>query len=283
MDKKKWIAVAAALLVCVGSATAFVGNYSSREAKKAEISEETPPVVAERVEVGEKADTVTTEKKNTSASRTTSTDVMDKKRKTAEKTGDRQERKEETSKTRTETDRVGTEQSVSEAKQSTTEKITTEAITTEQPANQTSTEQLITEQQTTEQTTTEQVLSESNTLEQTSTEQTVAESTERQKIWHEPVTEQVWVVDHEAWTETWEEPATEYHDVCNSCGAIVDGAGSDHLYNSWLQYLNGEISYEQTCVGYSTDVAFYKTITKTKEHPEEGHYETVIMKEGYWD
>ena len=27
-DKKKWIAVAAALLVCVGSATAFVGNYS---------------------------------------------------------------------------------------------------------------------------------------------------------------------------------------------------------------------------------------------------------------
>ncbi len=165
----------------------------------------------------------------------------------------------------------------------TTEQITTEQTTTEQTVNQTSAEQLITEQQTTEQAITEQSLSETDTSEQTSTEQTVVESTERQKVWHEPVTEQVWVVDHEAWTETWEEPATEYHDVCNYCGAIIDGKGSEHLSESWLKVVNGEISREELCYGYRTDVAFDVIVTKTLEHPEEGHYETVVIKEGYWE
>ena len=165
----------------------------------------------------------------------------------------------------------------------TTEQITTEQTTTEQTVNQTSAEQIITEQQTTEQAITEQSLSETDTSEQTSTEQTVVESTERQKVWHEPVTEQVWVVDHEAWTETWEEPATEYHDVCNYCGAIIDGKGSEHLSESWLKVVNGEISREELCYGYRTDVAFDVIVTKTLEHPEEGHYETVVIKEGYWE
>ena len=120
-------------------------------------------------------------------------------------------------------------------------------------------------------------------MEQTSTEQTVAESTERQKIWHEPVTEQVWVVDHEAWTETWEEPATEYHDVCNYCGAIIDGIGSGHLSESWQRYVNGEISRDEVCFSYKTDVAFDVIVTKTMEHSEEGHYETVVIEEGYWE
>ena len=172
---------------------------------------------------------------------------------------------------------------ITTTEQITTEQTTTEQTTTEQTVNQTSAEQLITEQQTTEQAITEQSLSETDTSEQTSTEQTVVESTERQKVWHEPVTEQVWVVDHEAWTETWEEPATEYHDVCNYCGAIIDGKGSEHLSESWLKVVNGEISREELCYGYRTDVAFDVIVTKTLEHPEEGHYETVVIKEGYWE
>lgn len=101
------------------------------------------------------------------------------------------------------------------------------------------------------------------------------------KIWHEAVyeyidhpavTEQVWVVDTPA--TTYEEPVYEKHGrtICNDCGAdITDNPGPhcvEHLLNG------GKGSYHDEWVEVQVG-------TKTVTVPEQGHYETKIVKEAW--
>lgn len=112
--------------------------------------------------------------------------------------------------------------------------------------------------------------------------------------------EEQWVVDKEAWTETIEHPAETheeqqwvvdqeawdeqvvvgYHTICNICG--------EEYTNSNDHYL----TYGCKSTSYTGNVPIYETI----HHPEEGHWETVIIvdkeawtetiehpEEGHWE
>lgn len=120
--------------------------------------------------------------------------------------------------------------------------------------------------------------------------------------------EQQWVVDKEAWTETiehpaetheeqqwvvdkeaWDEPVYENHTICYTCreqglgNVIIDGQAGAH------QIMHAEKG--ETC-HYGTESIQVDTI----HHPEEGHWETVIIvdkeawtetiehpEEGHWE
>lgn len=96
---------------------------------------------------------------------------------------------------------------------------------------------------------------------------------EPEKVWHEPVYENKWVVDQAAWDETVSEPIYEMveHEICSTCGADFKGGIGEHLdetmhggwYSNWVQEQTG-------------------TNTYTVHHDEVGHYEQVLVKEGYW-
>ena len=98
-------------------------------------------------------------------------------------------------------------------------------------------------------------------------------------IHHDEVTEQKWVVDKEAWTET----IAKYKCVCNGCHAEF-ASDEEWIAHSKENAMNGDYNH----MGY-TNVPYYETV----EHPEEGHYETVVVKpswtetvehpeEGHW-
>lgn len=100
---------------------------------------------------------------------------------------------------------------------------------------------------------------------------------------HQAETKQVWIVDKAAYT--YEEPVYEEHDrtLCNNCNADI----TDNIKQHMLYEINngGKGSYRNEWV--QTQVG-----TKTVTVPEEGHYETkvvkeawtekVLVKEGYW-
>ena len=96
-------------------------------------------------------------------------------------------------------------------------------------------------------------------------------------IWHPAVTKQVWVVDKEAYT--YEEPVyeTQRRTIC-CCGADLTGLSnsevSAHLKAHALNGENGSYSVKNVQVQVGT-----KTVTV----PEEGHWETVVVKKGYWE
>lgn len=101
------------------------------------------------------------------------------------------------------------------------------------------------------------------------------------KVWHEAVyeyiehsavTEQVWVVDKEAYT--YEEPVYEYkyRTLCNNCGEDITDCCDEHGYN---HIINGENA------SYRNEKVKFQTGTETITIPEEGHYETRIVKEAY--
>lgn len=101
------------------------------------------------------------------------------------------------------------------------------------------------------------------------------------KVWHEAVyeyiehpavTEQVWVVDKEAYT--YEEPVYEYkyRTFCNNCGEDITEGRIEHSKN---HIMNGENS------SYRNEKVKFQTGTETITVPEEGHYETKIVKEAY--
>lgn len=97
---------------------------------------------------------------------------------------------------------------------------------------------------------------------------------EPEKQWHEPVYENRWVVDREAWDEVIEEPVYEMveHTICSSCGADISGWAVQHLEESL------------DCGGYYSEWRQEQTGTTshTVHHEEQGHYEQVLVKEGYW-
>ncbi len=100
-------------------------------------------------------------------------------------------------------------------------------------------------------------------------------NTTSNKTWHEAeyeyinhpaVTEKVWVVDKEAYT--YEEPVYEkqYRTICKKCGAdITDNL--EHIFDCNSSYTNKKVEVQ---VG-----------TKTVSVPEEGHWETKVVKEAW--
>ena len=100
------------------------------------------------------------------------------------------------------------------------------------------------------------------------------------KTWHEAVyeyidhpaeTKQVWVVDQEAYT--YEEPIyeTQSRAICNDCGADISD-NLDHIFDELERGGKGSYRVVPTQVQVGTE-----TITV----PEEGHYETQVVKEAW--
>lgn len=93
-------------------------------------------------------------------------------------------------------------------------------------------------------------------------------------IWHPAKTKKVWVVDKEAYT--YEEPVyeTQTKVFCNTCGEYITGDRSEHSKAHALKGENGSQTVKKVQVQVGT-----KTVTV----PEEGHWETVVVTEGYWE
>ena len=91
-------------------------------------------------------------------------------------------------------------------------------------------------------------------------------------------TEQKWVVDQAAWTETVNEPIYETveRSICNGCGADITGDPWTHIEN---QMLAGNMS----CGGYHSEWIKVQTGTNTYTvtHPEQGHWESYSVVTGY--
>ena len=91
---------------------------------------------------------------------------------------------------------------------------------------------------------------------------------------HPAETEQVWVVDKAAYS--YEEPVyeTRYFCKCNACGELftdIEEHGHYHVENGDFEKFS-----------YLTGVAVEVQVgTKTVEVPEEGHYETKVIKEAW--
>ena len=102
---------------------------------------------------------------------------------------------------------------------------------------------------------------------------TQATATEKEKVWHEPVYEDVWVVDYPAY----EAPVYEYHTVCNQCGLDFTATHTDIVAHQKASA--DEEGYEH-CFSYTTGVS---VLVGTETVPEVGHYEQKLVKDGYWE
>ena len=94
-----------------------------------------------------------------------------------------------------------------------------------------------------------------------------------EKTWVPAVYEDVWVVDQEAFS--YENPIYETIclSICNGCGADITGNVDAHATRENL--LNG-------CGGYHTEYVQVQVGTETIEVEEVGHWEKVLVSEGYW-
>lgn len=93
-------------------------------------------------------------------------------------------------------------------------------------------------------------------------------TTEKQKVWHDPVYEDVWVVDVPEYTEKQIVDVT-YTEQCY-CGFRFTSL------DQWDVHL-----IDHDCAGYWGDVPLYTYEDVTI--PEQGHYEQKLVKEGYWE
>lgn len=111
-------------------------------------------------------------------------------------------------------------------------------------------------------------------------EQPAEPEPEPQPVWHEAVYEQQWVVDQAAWDETVSEPIYEEvsRAICNGCGADITDCIDEHGYNAMM-------SGNMSCGAYHvvTETIQTGTNTYTIHHDEIGHYENVLVQEGYWE
>ncbi|RDB97785.1 hypothetical protein [Eggerthella lenta] len=98
-----------------------------------------------------------------------------------------------------------------------------------------------------------------------------AQSTPQRK-WVEE-TEQVWVVDKAAWTESVPVYSTVEVSICNICGQDVTGNTSAHAK---AHMKAGEGS------GHHSEVRREVTGYETVSHAEEGHWETKVVG-GHWE
>lgn len=91
------------------------------------------------------------------------------------------------------------------------------------------------------------------------------------KRWVEE-TEQVWVIDSPAWSESVPVYEAREISVCNVCGIEITGSVSAHAKEHMLA---GEGS------GHRSEVIQVLVGHETVEHPEEGHWETVVIGGGW--
>ena len=97
---------------------------------------------------------------------------------------------------------------------------------------------------------------------------------EKKPVWHDPVYEKKWVVDQAAWDETISEPIYEMvlHWYCNTCNADISADPEGHVDETMHGGYRSE--YKQEQVG---------TNTHTIHHDKIGHWEDVLVQEGYWE
>lgn len=94
----------------------------------------------------------------------------------------------------------------------------------------------------------------------------------QQKKWVED-TQQVWVEDRAAWSESVPVYGTKEVSICNVCGAEISGNTAAH---GKTHMLAGEGS------GHHSEVRKVVTGYNTVNHPAEGHYETRVVG-GHWE
>ncbi len=96
---------------------------------------------------------------------------------------------------------------------------------------------------------------------------------EYKEVYHPAETEKVWIVDVPA--DTWQRPiyGERYGvTICNTCGADITDCLDEHMH---YHFENGEnFSYHNE---WREDIIGYETVVE----PEEGHYETKVIKEAY--
>jgi hypothetical protein len=90
------------------------------------------------------------------------------------------------------------------------------------------------------------------------------------QIWHPPWDEQVWV-DTSGWQSVYagENPIYEIHDICNTCGAIVDSIAGEHILStghSGVSTKSVQVGSEPIYQQQWVSSGYWKTVT----HP------------GYW-
>jgi hypothetical protein len=99
---------------------------------------------------------------------------------------------------------------------------------------------------------------------------------EKQPVWHDPVYEHRWVVDQAAWDETVQVPIYETVEIAvgNQSGLKISGDPNEYL----LDNPNGD-------TGWHSDVVSVQVGTEDsiKHHDEVGHWEDVLVKDGYWE
>lgn len=84
-----------------------------------------------------------------------------------------------------------------------------------------------------------------------------------------PMYTQQWVVDQPAWTETVSEPVYEMVEIAvgNQSGLVITGDPNEYLLNNTNGDTGWHSEWDQEQVG---------TNSYTVEHPEQGHYESVV-------
>lgn len=107
-------------------------------------------------------------------------------------------------------------------------------------------------------------------------------SAEPEKVWHDAVYENQYVVDSAAWDETMEEPVYEMQErtICNNCGADMTEWSQSEVGKHMKEHALAGDSY-----GYRSEMDKVQTgtTTRTIHHDETGHYESVCVQAGYWE
>lgn len=98
--------------------------------------------------------------------------------------------------------------------------------------------------------------------------QTTAPATQPQT--HAPIYTQRWVVDKAAWTEEQPVYATDIRVICNTCNADI--TEQNVAYHVKDHTLKGEATG-----GHREEPRRVQTGTKIINHPEEGHFENVLI------
>ncbi len=93
------------------------------------------------------------------------------------------------------------------------------------------------------------------------------------QTWHSPEYEMIWIVDKAAWTEEIPKYESVCKSICNQCGADITGHASEHITNP----------DNLDCYSYHAEYYDVQVGTTTIAHPEEGHWEEQLVKEGYWE
>lgn len=95
------------------------------------------------------------------------------------------------------------------------------------------------------------------------------------KVWHEPVYIDVWVVDKEAYYETISKPVYDVvvYAVCPQCGRLPLGT-DPNTHISQTGHGSWHTQTEQTLVGYEDETIY---------HEEVGHWEKELISAGYWE